>query len=204
MVQQLKQQTLMCYSKPTKQTNVEIQTVTHFTLYQVHFTEDWSLEDINFGYNFEPSVTRLSLVYIWIITQVKGGLFVLCMLQIYQSLMVNGTINEACKLAKILFHEFYKHSFWYVRIDALWKNMVPYNCSPITYIRFCQVTFNNWNMKMITLPNTDCSFLNSGVIIRAKSDVHAIGKDQWSKVKVSEVKTQLSRLRSLTPVWIHI
>ena len=100
MVQQLNQQTLMCYSKPTKQTNVEIQTVTHFTLYQVHFTEDWSLEDINFGYNFEPSVTRLSLVYIWIITQVKGGLFVLCMLQIYQSLMVNGTINEACKLEK--------------------------------------------------------------------------------------------------------
>ena len=107
-------------------------------------------------------------------------------------------------LAKILFHEFYKHSFWYVRIDALWKNMVPYNCSPITYIRFCQVAFNNWNMKMITLPNTDCWFLNSVVITRAKSDVHAIGKDQWSKVKVSEVKTQLSRLRSLTPVWIHI
>ena len=100
MVQQLKQQTPMCYSKPKKQTNVEIQTVTHFTSYQVHFTEDWSLEDINFGYNFEPSVTRLSLVYIWIITQVKGGLFVLCMLQIYQSLMVNGTINEACKLEK--------------------------------------------------------------------------------------------------------
>ena len=82
--------------------------------------------------------------------------------------------------------------------------MVPYNCSPITYIRFCQVTFNNWNMKMIALPNTDCWFLNSGVITRAKRDVHAIGKDQWSKVKVSEVKTQLSRMRSLTPVWIHI
>ena len=61
-------------------------------------------------------------------------------------------------IGRILFHEFYKHSFWYVRIDALWKNMVPYNCSPITYIRFCQVTFNNWNMKMITLPNTDCWF----------------------------------------------
>ena len=101
MVQQLKQETPMCYSKPKKQTNVEIQTVTHFTLYQVHFTEDWSLEDINFGYNFEPSVTCLSLVYIWIITQVKGGWFVLCMLQIYKSLMVNGTINEACKLEKI-------------------------------------------------------------------------------------------------------
>ena len=100
MVQQLKQQTLVCYSKPKKQTNVEIQTVTHFTLYQVHFTEDWSLEDINFGDNFEPSVTRLSLVHIWIITQVKGGLSVLCMLQIYQPLMVNGTINEARKLEK--------------------------------------------------------------------------------------------------------
>ena len=94
-------QSLMCYSKPKKQTNVDIQTVTHFMLYQVHLTEDWSLEDINFGYNFEPSVTRLSLVYIWITTQVKGGLFALCMLQIYQSLMVNGTINEACKLEKI-------------------------------------------------------------------------------------------------------
>ena len=100
MVQRLKQQTPMCYSKPKKQTNVEIQTASHFTLYQVHFTEDWSLEDINYGYNFEPSVTRLSLVYIWIITQVKGVLFVLRMLQIYKSLMVNGTINEACKLEK--------------------------------------------------------------------------------------------------------
>ena len=45
-------------------------------------------------------MTRLSLVYIWIITQVTGGLFVLCMLQIYESLMVNGTINESCKLEK--------------------------------------------------------------------------------------------------------
>ena len=46
--------------------------------------------------------------------------------------------------------------------------------------------------------------MNSGVITRAKSDVHAIGKDQWSKVKVTEVKTQLSHFRALTPVWIHI
>ena len=98
MVQQLEQQTDVCYSKPKKQTNVKIQTVTNFTLYQVHFTEeDITLEDINFGYNFESSVTRLSLIYNWIITQVKGGLFVLCMFQRYQSLMVNGTIDEAYK-----------------------------------------------------------------------------------------------------------
>ena len=46
-------------------------------------------------------------------------------------------------------------------------------------------------MKMITLPNTDCGFLNAGVITLDKSDVHARGKDQRSKVKVTEVKTQL-------------
>ena len=106
-------------------------------------------------------------------------------------------------IGKNIVHEFYKHSFWYVRVDATWKNMVPYNCSPITYIRFCQVTLNNLNMKIITLPNTDW-FLNSGVITLDKSDVHAIGKDQRSKVNVTEVKTQLSCFRTLTPVWIHI
>ena len=37
-----------------------------------------------------------------------------------------------------------------------------------------------------------------------KSDVHAKGQGQRSKVKVTEVNTQLSRFRTLTPVWIHI
>ena len=44
----------------------------------------------------------------------------------------------------------------------------------------------------------------SGVITMAKSDVHAKGQGQRSKVKVTEVNTQLSRFRTLTPVWIHI
>ena len=44
----------------------------------------------------------------------------------------------------------------------------------------------------------------SGVIIMVKSDVHAKGQGQRSKVKVTEVNTQLSRFRTLTPVWIHI
>ena len=43
----------------------------------------------------------------------------------------------------------------------------------------------------------------SGVTID-RSDVHAKGKGQRSKVKVTEVKTQLSRFRTVTPVWIHI
>ena len=36
------------------------------------------------------------------------------------------------------------------------------------------------------------------------SNVHAKGQGQRSKVKVTEVNTQLSLFRTLTPVWIHI
>ena len=34
--------------------------------------------------------------------------------------------------------------------------------------------------------------------------VHAKGQGQRSKVKVTEVTTQLNRFRTVTPVWIHI
>ena len=44
----------------------------------------------------------------------------------------------------------------------------------------------------------------SGVITSDKSDVHAKGQGQKSKVKVTEVTTQLNRFRTVTPVWIHI
>ena len=44
----------------------------------------------------------------------------------------------------------------------------------------------------------------SGVITNDKSDVHAKGQGQRSKVKVTEVNTQLYRFRTVTPVWIHI
>ena len=45
----------------------------------------------------------------------------------------------------------------------------------------------------------------SGVIPNDKSKVYAKGqKGQRSKVKVTEVKTQLHRFRTVTPVWIHI
>ena len=40
----------------------------------------------------------------------------------------------------------------------------------------------------------------SGVITIDKSDVHANGQGQRSKVKVTGVKTQLSRFRTVTPV----
>ena len=44
----------------------------------------------------------------------------------------------------------------------------------------------------------------SGVITSDKSDVHAKCQGQRSKVKVTEVTTQLNRFRTVTPVWIHI
>ena len=44
----------------------------------------------------------------------------------------------------------------------------------------------------------------SGVIAKDQGNIHAKGQDQRSKVKVTEVKIQLSRFRTVTPVWIHI
>ena len=44
----------------------------------------------------------------------------------------------------------------------------------------------------------------SGVITNDKSDVHAKDQGQRSKVKVTEVNTQLNRFRTVTLVWIHI
>ena len=44
----------------------------------------------------------------------------------------------------------------------------------------------------------------SGVITNAQRKVHAKGQSQRSKVKVTEVTTQLNHCRTVTPVWIHI
>ena len=43
----------------------------------------------------------------------------------------------------------------------------------------------------------------SGVITNDQRKVHAKGQGQRSKVKVTEVTTQLNRFRTVTPVWIH-
>ena len=44
----------------------------------------------------------------------------------------------------------------------------------------------------------------SGVITNDQNKVHAKGQGRRSKVKVTEVTTQLNRFRTVTPVWIHI
>ena len=43
-----------------------------------------------------------------------------------------------------------------------------------------------------------------GVVTMDQGKVHAKGQGQRSKVKVTEVTTQLDRFRTVTPVWIHI
>ena len=44
----------------------------------------------------------------------------------------------------------------------------------------------------------------SGVITIDRHDVYAKGQCQRSKVNVTEVMTPYSRIRTITPVWIHI
>ena len=44
----------------------------------------------------------------------------------------------------------------------------------------------------------------SEIITNDQRKVHAKGQGQRSKVKVTEVTTQLNRFRTVTPVWIHI
>ena len=44
----------------------------------------------------------------------------------------------------------------------------------------------------------------SGVITTGQGNAHAKGQGRMSKVKVTEVTTQVSRFRTVTPVWIHI
>ena len=44
----------------------------------------------------------------------------------------------------------------------------------------------------------------SGVITKDQGKVYAKVQGQRSKVKVTEVTTQLNRFRTVTPVWIHI
>ena len=44
----------------------------------------------------------------------------------------------------------------------------------------------------------------SGFITKDQGKVHAKGQGRRSKVKVTEVTTQLNRFRTVIPVWIHI
>ena len=64
------------------------------------------------------------------------------------------------------------------------------------------------SVRLSVTPFSQCSSRRiimkfSGVIANDRSDAHAKGQGQRSKVKVTEVMTSFSRFRTVTPVWIH-
>ena len=66
----------------------------------------------------------------------------------------------------------------------------PPICPPLTH--FWQCSSHRIIMKL------------SGVITIDKNDVRIKGQGQRSKVKVAEVRTQFSRFRTVTPIWINL
>ena len=103
-------------------------------------------------------------------------------------------------------------------------------CMPLKVVRLMYTCFNNyfsscdqaalWMVQYVRLsvrPSV-CLFVTpfwlcshhriimkfSGVITNDESKVHAKCQGQRSKVKVTEVTTQLNRFRTVTQVWIHI
>ena len=86
------------------------------------------------------------------------------------------------------FYELYScyHDFLILAATCLWFQ--------------CKFLANN-----LTFPDNLCIITKfSGLITNDKSDVHTKGQGHRSKVKVAEVITQLSRFRTVTPVWIYI
>ena len=107
--------------------------------------------------------------------------------------------------------------FFYIHISYLYISMCIMLLPCIIILRFfscdqaaLQMVFSvRPSVCPSVTPFSPCSHHRiimkfSGVITMVKSDVHAKGQGQRSKVKVTEVNTQLSRFRILTPVWIHI
>ena len=77
---------------------------------------------------------------------------------------------------------------WYFPSDRL--SVCPSVCPSVTPFWLC--SHHHIIMKF------------SGVITNDQSKVHANGQGQRSKVKVTEVTTQLNHFRTVTLVWIHI
>ena len=77
---------------------------------------------------------------------------------------------------------------WY--FPSVRPSVCPSVCLSVTPFRLCS------HHRIIT------KF--SGAITNDQSKVHAKGQGQRSKVKVTEVTTQINRFRTVTPVWIHI
>ena len=99
-----------------------------------------------------------------------------------------------------------------------WELFVLLQCDFLTAIAALQMVFSvcpsvrpsvRLSVRLSVTPFWLCSHHRiimkfSGDITNDQSKVHAKGQGQRSKVKVTEVTTQLNRFRTKTPVWIHI
>ena len=97
------------------------------------------------------------------------------------------------------------------RSAKLWVNVKLLQfptCWPVNGL-FVHWTRGWVGVVVLWAPCSPCSYHRiimkfSGLITNDKNDVHAKGQGQRSKVKVTEVNTQLNSFRTVTLVWIHI
>ena len=100
-----------------------------------------------------------------------------------------------------------------VRQQAItWTNVDPDLCRHMVSLgqnelTHCHAYKQLWEHLFLSIrPSVRLSVCHTffTIIVIDKSDVHVIGQGQRSKVKVTEFKTQCSRFRTVTPVWIPI
>ena len=98
-----------------------------------------------------------------------------------------------------------------IRISVQWHWISELQCRFCCFLAATEQLYK-WYFPSVRLSVTPfwlCSHHRiilkfSGVITNDQRKVHAKGQGQRSKVKVTEVTTQLNRFRTVTPVWIHI
>ena len=122
------------------------------------------------------------------------ALYIICVLALLQQLIASEITSHG-----FLF-EFINHrkKYFLAATKQLYKWYFPSVCLSV-----CP------SVRLSVTPFWLCSHHRiimkfSGVITSDRSDVHAKGQGQRSKVKVTEVTTQLYRFRTVTPVWIHV
>ena len=133
--------------------------------------------------------------------QIQGN--IQCIQSGYQS---RGKFMTNIKFGKPVSRQWNVVGYWYIMYGfvlqffscdqaTLWKaqSVCPSVCPPV---RLSVTPFSLCSHHRIIMKF-------SGVITDDRSDVHAKGQGQRSKVKVTEVTTQLNRFRTVTPVWIH-
>ena len=107
-----------------------------------------------------------------------------------------GNCRNNSKTAPISLYFFDKSGIAQLRLHQLYFKLRPSSsvclsvCLPVTPFWLC--SHHRIIMKF------------SGVITEDQGNVHAKGQGQRSKVKVTEVTTQLNGFQTVTPVWIHI